>query len=155
MSVSFKSVENIMSKARRKGLPSNVTTSKEILDAFEIPYVKEMYGSTLRSNEAEKSTFFKHAYECADFSFCVFSSDDIVKYIEANVPVSERKIFSDATFKVCPFGQFKQLLIVFCELLGYVSACFRLNLYFINAGEYVIHHHRIFLSFFYLSSLFR
>lgn len=121
VAVSFKSVESVCNQARRAALPKGAKTVQEIIDAFEKDFIRETYGFTYRPNINDtKSAFFKHAYECAEFAFCVFSSDDIVKAIEQNVEVSQRRLYSDATFKIVPVGIFKQLLIVFCELLGYV-----------------------------------
>lgn len=76
---------------------------------------------TYRKKEEEKSTFYKYAYECEEYAFCVFASDDVIRAIEENVDVSERKLYCDATFKICPMGVFKQVLIVFGEIFGHVS----------------------------------
>lgn len=56
-------------------------------------------------------------------SFCVFASNDIIQAVLANVEVSRRKIYVDGTFKICPHGVFKQVLVVFFELMGSVSEC--------------------------------
>lgn len=124
MNVSFKSIESVCNRARRDALPKSAKTVQEVIDAFNKEYVYATYGMTHRSNDEEKTPFFKGAYECAEYSFCVFASDDIVKAIEQNVDVSQRKLYCDGTFKICPMGEFKQVVIVFCDIMGYVSVYF-------------------------------
>lgn len=119
--MSFKSVESICNQARRAALPKSVKTADEINDAFKVPYIWETYGRTYRMKEEDKTPFFKYAYNGPEFSFCIFASDDIIKAIEENVDLSERKIYTDGTFKICPMGDFKQVVMLFADLHGYVS----------------------------------
>lgn len=125
--LSFKSVEYICNQARRSALPKTAKTVEEINNAFKVPYIWETYGRTYRTNEEEKTPFFKHAYKGPDFSFCIFASDDIMKAIQENVDVSERKLYADGTFKICPMGDFKQVVMLFADLNGYVSEIFLFN----------------------------
>lgn len=125
--VTLKSVKRSMYKKRNELLPKSPTNAAEIEKAFENDFVKIQYGLTIRKNKEgcdniEKQTmFFKTAQECTDFSFCIFSSDEIVKSIENSTVPSERKLFTDATFKVCPKGIFKQLLIIYALIFGQVN----------------------------------
>lgn len=115
-------MESLCNQARRNALPKNAATIQQILEAFAKDYVRLTYGYTYRPNGAETSTFFKHAHDNGDGTgFCVFSSDEIVKLIEANVTVPERKLYSNATFKITPVGCFKQVLVMHCNLMGHVS----------------------------------
>lgn len=105
-----------MYKTRRLALPKSPSTVTEIEEAFKIDFIRRYYGMTRRHNVEHKSDFFKHAFECDDFAFCVFASDDIIKAIEENEPIETRKLYADGTFKITPIGIFSQVLIVFCEL---------------------------------------
>lgn len=39
------------------------------------------------------------------------------------IPVEDRTLLMDGTFKVVPTGPFKQLLIIYIEVVGSVSIC--------------------------------
>lgn len=41
--------------------------------------------------------------------------------VEANVAVDARKYAMDATFKICPYGNFDQLLIIYIEYIESVN----------------------------------
>lgn len=125
--VTLKSIKRTMYKKRSQLLPKSPTNATEIQKAFEDDYVKAQVGLTIRKNkdgkdDIEKQTmFFKTAQDRTDFSFCLFSSGDIVKSIlESTVP-SDHKFFTDATFEICPNGIFKQILIIYVLLFGQVN----------------------------------
>lgn len=82
----------------------------------------QKYGMTYRKNAKNETQFFKYAFECNEYSFCVFASDDVINSILSNFDVSIRKIYADVTFKICPIGIFTQALIVFGEIFGYVRS---------------------------------
>lgn len=121
LKVSFGSVSRSMYKARNQALPKSPKTAEEIIDAFNNGYIMETYGTTKRANNDDKRSFFKHAFGCEDYSFCVFASDNIIDAITNNVPIANRKLYADGTFKITPDGVFKQVLIVFGELNECVS----------------------------------
>lgn len=108
---------------RRHALPKSPTTSAEITAVYEDKFVQDNYGLTLR-NEGKRTNFFKHAFECADFSYCIFASDDVIDAALSNVDVGDRKIYMDGTFRVCPMGKFQQLLIIYVNIFGQVSEQF-------------------------------
>lgn len=117
----FNEVSRTMYKARNKSLPKAPKTVEDIQEAFKLDFVMEKYGTTQRTKEHEKRPFFKHAYECEEYAFCVFASDDVINAITENVPENKRRIYADGTFKITPYGIFKQILIVFGELNESVS----------------------------------
>lgn len=90
--------------------------------------MRDNFGLTKRLEPKEgepsqtRTMFYKRAYECDGYAYCVFASDDVITAIHQNTEASERKIYADGTFKICPIGKFKQVLILFAELLGHVSA---------------------------------
>lgn len=118
--IPFKVVESICNSSRREALPKNAANVPDILEAFGKEHILETYGYTYRPKGGERSTFLKYAFECDEFSYCIFASDDIVKMIEENVEPSNRKLYSDATFKVTPIGVFRQVLVLHCDLMGFV-----------------------------------
>lgn len=121
MKISFAKVSRAMYTARQKALPKSPTNAIEIEEAFRNEYVHKNYGMTRRFNADEKRDFFKHAFECDDFAYCVFASDDVIKAITENVPIENRNLFADGTFKITPIGIFKQVLILFCKINESVS----------------------------------
>lgn len=106
-------------------IPKTPTTSSEIIAAYAKEKIKECYGMTKQDgkdpDKLKSKLFFKYAYESKAFSYCIFASDNIISAIEKHIPVERRKYLMDATFKVCPYGIFNQLLIVYIEYLGEVS----------------------------------
>lgn len=118
--IPFAAVESTCNKSRRKSLPTTPQTVAEINDAFKLNQVQQNFGMTERSADERSTPFFKGAVECDSYSFCVFASNDAVKAIQENTEESKRKLYADGTFKICPVGPFKQVLIIFAELLGHV-----------------------------------
>lgn len=125
-------MESTLNKARQAALPKTPSSVADIDKLFKIPNVHKNYGITKRSN-GETSEFYDASYECADFAYCIFSSKDVIKAIAENTEPNQRKLFADATFKICPMGPFNQVLIIFGELLGHVSIINKVfsNFYFI------------------------
>lgn len=84
--------------------------------------VRDKYGRAERADSTNQIEFFRGAYEVDDGAYCVFASEDIIKDIKSNTEDIERKtLYADGTFKICPRGNFKQVLILFSDLLGHVS----------------------------------
>lgn len=65
-------------------------------------------------------SFFKHAHNAKSFSYVIFGSENVMDTIKQRIPVERIKILLDATFKVCPYGPFNQLLIIHIEHLNEV-----------------------------------
>lgn len=88
-----------LQKTKRAQIPKSPQNAKDILDAFSVESVHDQFGKTMRSDEKDRTDFFKGAVDGDGFSFCVFASDDIVKAME-KIPENTRKFFSDGTFAV-------------------------------------------------------
>lgn len=115
-------MESTLHKVRRAALPKTPSTVSDINRLFEIPHVRQNYGMSKRaSNGEEPKQFFNYAYECDEFAYCIFSSKEVISAVLEHTETNERKLFADGTFKICPMGQFTQVLIIFAELLGNVS----------------------------------
>lgn len=102
---------------RNKLLPDSPKTIADIIAAFEQPDVEKTIGSSKHSEDIpfyvgcheEKNENDDHSY-----AFCVFKSQHTIDLINKHIPnFEERDILLDATFKCCPFGPFKQLLLLY------------------------------------------
>lgn len=115
-------------KKRNEVLPKSPKTCQEIIDAYKDENVMRKYGTTLQNGEDQdqltSKSFFKHAHNAKSFSYVVFGSDNIIQSIKTRIPVENRKFLLDATFKVCPYGPFNQLLIIHIEHLNEVTFLF-------------------------------
>lgn len=129
VNISFNSMESTLHKVRRAAMPKTPSKVSDLNRLFEIPYVRHNYGMTKRESKdgeppiVPPTQFFDHAYECDDYAYCIFSSKDVIKSVLAKTEENERVLYADGTFKICPMGVFKLVLIIFAELLGHVS-CF-------------------------------
>lgn len=110
-SLDYKSKKRTIQRLKRGILPKNPTTVNEIKTAFSDEKIFHTYGHSLHTNE--KYLFYDGAVETDKYSFCVFSSKLTVKLIAENIPISERDILLDATFRIVPVSVFTQLLIVY------------------------------------------
>lgn len=99
-------------------------TCEEIIEAYQNEHVMANYGKTLQNQTDEdalpSTKFFKKAYQCKRFSYVVFASQNIIDSMERIEP-KKRKFLLDATFKVCPYGIYNQLLVIHVEHLSEVS----------------------------------
>lgn len=91
----------------------------EILAAFENEGIMNKFGVTGKGQR-----FFKTAFTCDQFEYCIFASDDVIANIQDRIPLDRRHYLMDATFKICPYGTFKQLLIIFISYLESVILIF-------------------------------
>lgn len=55
------------------------------------------------------------------YAYCIFASNDVVNTIKEYTAPENLKLYADGTFEICPQGQFSQVLIIYADLLGYVS----------------------------------
>lgn len=105
-------------KIKKGSLPKTPKNVGEIIKAFQQTSVIESYGFTLQTIDLEKKPieerymFYDCAIEEKEFSYCIFSSKVSIQLIESKINLDERHILMDATFKTCPDGPFKQLLIL-------------------------------------------
>lgn len=79
---SYDTMKRAMQRSRAFALPKNAIDVAAIDDRYSIPENMQMYGKSL----ADGATFFKTAYECAEFSYCVFASDVLIDMMEADIP---------------------------------------------------------------------
>lgn len=105
--------------------------------AFECKEILSSFGFT--ADDVDPRKFFDGAVRCEGHSFCVFSSKGICDAYAENVPVGERHILMDATFKIVPIGEFQQLLILYCRIkhevilrnfFGFLCCFYLINLRF-------------------------
>lgn len=117
----FDKIGRNLLKLANASLPKSPVTCDEIIKAFEINVVIEMYGTTRHDNtNLAPTVFYKTTYKCNSFAYVVFASDNIIKGIKSKIPREQRNFLLDATFKICPYGIFKQVLIVYIEHRGEV-----------------------------------
>lgn len=108
-------MERNLRQIRNAGFPASPKTADEIIQAFAMENVMESFGFTKCD---ENLPFYKTTIKTDSFSFCVFSSNGVIEKIKSNIAPERREILMDATFKICPFGEFKQLLIIY---IGYMD----------------------------------
>lgn len=106
----YKKYARTFQRIKQGILPKNPLTVAEINEAFAKQEIQDAYGHALHS---AKQPFFNGAVQYEKHSICVFSSKYTIDLIEKNIPPTERHILMDGTFKVCPYGPFNQLLILY------------------------------------------
>lgn len=111
-----------LTKKYAKKFPESPKTVKDIIDYFNNEVIISTTGQTLRKPGERTTSLFKHAFENADFSVCIFVSDDVVD-IMSTIEIERRLLYGDGTFYIVPYGQFKQLLIMSVDICGQVR-CF-------------------------------
>lgn len=102
---------------RNKVYPKSPQSYEEVVAAFNREEVMKSFGLT---KHVEKSNFFKTVQKSSHDVYCLFASDIVINNIKKEIPVDRRHILMDATFKVCPKGIFKQLLIIYISYMGQV-----------------------------------
>lgn len=117
--IQFESRKRTMQRMKRGVLPSNPQTVDDINKAFENVDVMKGYGQTLHKNK--NHAFFDGAVSTNEYSFCVFSSKATLEIIDEHIPIEERHILMDATFRICPHGPFNQILIFYIRKRSKVS----------------------------------
>lgn len=70
---------------------------------------------------AEPTPFFRMVHTQTEFSYAIFASQPIIDEVNA-IPQERRHFYLDGTFKVVPYGDFNQLLVVHAEFYGKVIA---------------------------------
>lgn len=77
----------------------------------------EQYSRTKHTDQ--EYFFYKGSYTEDDFSYTYFISDHIRKNIESAIQnIEDREYLLDATFKVCPLGDFYQFLVIYVGFCG-------------------------------------
>lgn len=118
--LSKRKIKRNLQKIASGQLPTTPQSSDDINKAFQSENALKNYGMTLQNETngdgLSSTPFFKKAYASKQFQYCVFASDNIIKAIK-KIPIERRQFLLDATFKVCPYGVFNQLLIIHIEHL--------------------------------------
>lgn len=111
----YNEVKRSLFRHRTRALPPNAKNVATISTAYSDDNTMKKFGET----ESGKR-FFKTAFACEQFEYCIFSSDDVVAMINDRIPVDSRNYLMDATFKICPYGTFNQILIIYVTYLDAV-----------------------------------
>lgn len=119
--VQYHNFSRSMYRARQVNLPKNAIDAESVHTAFLNEDIFKKYGKT-----ADGKSFFKSAVNIdGQFAYVIFMSDDICRLISDAIPVQQRKYLMDATFQICPYGVFNQLLIIYISYLDQVClSCF-------------------------------
>lgn len=106
----------------------------DILAAYSNQDIMSRFGIT-----GNGQRFYKTAFACDQFEYCIFASDDVIGNIRDRIPSDRRNYLMDATFKICPYGTFNQLLIIYVSYLDSVKSYFfvfclnrQLNFFFLQ-----------------------
>jgi len=91
-------------------MPKPKKNVHEVITAYKNKTVLENYSYSKHENSAFE--FYKGSYECADFSSSYFASDHIMNNIQNNIREINCNFLMDA-FKIRPFGEFYQFLIIY------------------------------------------
>lgn len=110
--IDFHSVARGLNMRKNKTLPDNPKNCKDIQNAFGKEDIMSTIGSSIQD---ENIPFYDGSYECEDFGYCIFSSKGIIGLIDTHIEQTDREFLLDATFKICPFGNFYQLLIIYIK----------------------------------------
>lgn len=81
----------------------------------------DIFGQQFPANVVRSVLKTAYQHPNGDFSYCLFASDDIVEMIRNSVPEDRRKFLMNATFKICPHGVFKPILIIHAAYLDKVN----------------------------------
>lgn len=96
-------------------LPKSPRTIEELKTAFETGDIMARFGRSIVGANEIATDFFRGVHISDEFSYAVFASQRIIESIEKNITVLQRKYLMDATFKICPYGQFNQFLVIYIE----------------------------------------
>lgn len=99
-------MERNLNKKKTSLYPTAPMTTQGLSNAFEDPNVMNKYG---RSKIENAGVFYKGTVLHDHFNYSVFASPSIIAKIEE---LTDRHFHIDATFKVVPTGEFKQMLVV-------------------------------------------
>lgn len=118
VALDFFKYERTLQLIRSASFPKNPVTCDEISNAFQNENIMNSIG---RSQHVAKEAFFNGVVQSEEYSFCVFSSKNIMNMIEKHIDVNRRHYLLDATFKVVPVGPFNQFLIFYINYIEKVK----------------------------------
>lgn len=102
-----------MQKIVSKNLVTSPKNAVQVVEAFNLENVWNDFG--LSKDDSNPRTFFTAAITEETYSFCLFSSLKTVDLIKENISPQKRTYLVDGTFKIVPYGCFKQLLVIYVE----------------------------------------
>lgn len=107
----FSAVRRNLYRIRAQTMPNAPKTPKEIVAAYQNDVIMKEYGMTVASGGVESAAFYRNVVSENAFAYCIFASPTIIEKIAA-LPIENRHYLMDATFRVVPYGDFNQLLVV-------------------------------------------
>lgn len=113
---SWPSVRRNLYRIRLMAMPPSPKTVAEILAAYENKDILDAYGSTINAGDLPSTVFYRKLHSETQFAYCIFASQAIVDRIN-ELPKDRRHFFMDATFRVVPYGEFNQLLVIHVSFL--------------------------------------
>lgn len=96
-------------RLRESAMPPSPKSAAEIVAAYENEEILRLYGMSLAGGGVESAPFYRKVYSCDQFAYCIFASHYIIQQIK---DLEQHHIHMDGTFRVVPYGQFTQLLIM-------------------------------------------
>lgn len=120
-SVTYAKVKRRCYRARQASIPNNAPDIPSIISAYSTEDIMQRFGHTTSGKR-----FYKTAFSNEQFAYCIFASDEIIEMFQERIPVERRDFLMDATFKICPFGVFNQLLVIYISYLEVVSESYSL-----------------------------
>lgn len=111
--MTFSKIQRGLQKIVSKNLVTSPKNALEVIEAFNLENVWNDFG--LSKDYLNPRHFFTAAIKEENYSFCLFSSLKTIYLIKENIPPSKRTYLIDATFKIVPYGCFKQLLVIYIE----------------------------------------
>lgn len=108
-------MERNLRRCKLNSFPASPINGTGVIEAFQLENVAQTFGKTRHDVPYE---FYKGTLVQSNFECTFFSSESIINNIKTHIPKGKRHYFLDATFKIVPFGTFKQILILYVEYLG-------------------------------------
>lgn len=103
-------------------MPVSPNTPLDIANNFKVASIMKEYGMIMPTTATDEITpFFRSVQIEQDFAYCVFASQPIINEIDM-LPEDSRHFYMDGTFKVVPYGNFNQLLIIYAEFFQKVGS---------------------------------
>lgn len=121
MQVDLKTMARSCRRYASSNLPRSPQTAEELKSVFETESIMERFGRNWVAPNETATDFFRGVHIGADFSYAVFASQSIIEMIEKYITVDRRRYLMDATFKICPLGEFTQFLIIQIECIESVN----------------------------------
>lgn len=100
-------------------MPNSPKTAAEIIAAYANSSIMTEYGMSAASGGVDSTAFFRKVVTENQFAYCIFASQAIIDQV-ATLPPENRHYSMDATFRVVPYGDFNQLLVIHATFIDKV-----------------------------------